>query len=325
MLALITGGGGFIGSHLAERLLDMGNAVVAVDDFSTGTLANLFSLHTCKAFKYHIGTILDKRLMAGLIREADIVYHLAASVGVHRILQHTIDSMRRNVMGTEVVLDLASQYAKRVVIASSVEVYGPSPKCPAKETERLTLGGASKGRWSYACSKAINEFMALAYHAERELPVSIVRLSNTVGARQVGDHGMVLPTFISQALREQPLTVYGSGNQSRCFVCVHDVVNGLIACAASSQAIGEIFNIGGTQEITINSLAETVIETLQSSSTVVHVPYFDAYGRGFEDIEHIVPDISKAEHLLGYKPQCNLRSIIHDVANHYKEVQCAFA
>ena len=317
MHILVTGGAGFIGSHLSEHLLASGHHVVVIDDLSTGSIRNLEAIKAHPRFEYYIDTIFNPRLMAELVDSADLIFHLAAAVGVKRIVEFPVQTIETNVKGSEVILDLAAKKLKRVIIASTSEVYGKSNKIPFSENDDLVLGSTYNARWSYACSKAIDEFLALAYFREKGLPVTVVRLFNTVGPRQTGQYGMVLPTFVNQALRGEPITVFGTGDQSRCFVHVQDVIEGLMACAKSEHAAGEIFNLGNTEEITINGLADRVLEAVGSTSEIVHVPYSQAYAPGFEDMERRVPDIRKAKKCFAYAPKRSLDDIIESVVSYF--------
>lgn len=313
MRVLITGGAGFIGSHLTERLLSLGHQVVAIDDLSTGSVDNIAGFRTAPAYTFHADSIFNRTLMAELVDYSDVVFHLAAAVGVKRIVEYPVQTIETNVAGSEIVFELASKKNKRVIITSTSEVYGKSTKFPFSETDDLVLGSTYNSRWGYACSKAIDEFLALAYHHERRLPVTIVRLFNTVGPRQTGQYGMVVPTFVRQALTNEPVTVYGTGEQSRCFGHVFDIVDGLVLLLNSEQADGEIFNLGNTEEISILDLAHRIIEATGSSSKIKLVPYSEAYGPGFEDMARRVPDISKAREWVGYNPVRSLETIIDDV------------
>lgn len=316
MRFLITGGAGFIGSHLCDHLLAQGHRVTIIDDLSTGSMDNIREAKTNGRFAYCIDTIFDKPLLAELIDEADVVFHLAAAVGVRNIVESPVRTIETNVGGSELVLGLAAKKKKRVLIASTSEVYGKSNKFPFSEEDDLVLGPTTKGRWSYACSKAIDEFLALAYHRERNLPVTIVRLFNTVGPRQTGRYGMVLPTFVKQALSGAPLTVFGDGQQSRCFAHVDDIVKGLVQCIGCDTTVGQVFNLGSTQEVTINELADRVIKAAGSKSMIMHLGYDEAYGAGFEDMQRRVPDISKAWQWFGYAPTRSLDQIVESVI-HY--------
>jgi UDP-glucose 4-epimerase len=313
MRILITGGAGFIGSHLSDYLLGRGHHVTVIDDLSTGSMENIREAKENNRFQYCIDTIFDKSLLAELIDDVEVVFHLAAAVGVLNIVESPVRTIETNVGGSELVLELAAKKKKRVLIASTSEVYGKSTKFPFSEEDDLVLGPTTKGRWSYACSKAIDEFLALAYHRERKLPVTIVRLFNTVGPRQTGRYGMVLPTFIQQALSGESLTVFGNGEQSRCFTHVDDIVKGLVQCISCNAAVGQVFNLGNTEEVTIRALAEKVIQISRSTSAIKYIRYDQAYGPGFEDMQRRVPDISKARRWFGYSPIQSLDDIIESV------------
>jgi len=313
MRCLVTGGAGFIGSHLSERLLQSGHEVLAIDDLSTGSMENIMSFRSHPSYEFHSDSIFNRRLMAELVDLADIVFHLAAAVGVKRIVDYPVQTIETNVRGTEIVLELAAKKRRRVLIASTSEVYGKSNKLPFSETDDLVLGSTYNNRWAYACSKAIDEFLALAYFREHKLPVTIVRLFNTVGPRQTGQYGMVVPTFVRQALLEEPITVFGDGRQCRCFGHVSDVLDGCLAVAADDSTAGEIFNLGNTEEISIADLARRVIALTGSRSSIRHVPYSEAYGPGFEDMHRRIPDISKAQRWLNYQPKHGLDDILQDV------------
>jgi UDP-glucose 4-epimerase len=311
--ALITGGAGFIGSHLAEELLRSGRAVEIIDDLSTGSIRNIEHLKAYSNFRYTIDTIDNEPLLAEMIDRADVVYHLAAAVGVKLIVESPVRTIETNIHGTEVVLKLANKKKKKVLVASTSEVYGKSADVPYREDQDLVMGPTNKGRWSYACSKAIDEFLALAYWREKRLPVVIVRMFNTVGPRQTGRYGMVIPTMVGQSLRKHPITVYGSGEQTRCFAYVGDVVRALVDLAEHPDAVGNVFNIGGTEEISINKLAHLIKEVTGSSSEIIHISYDEAYELGFEDMHRRVPDIAKVSALVGYKPSLTTRQIIERV------------
>jgi UDP-glucose 4-epimerase len=313
MRVLITGGAGFIGSHLADYLLGQGHRVTIIDDLSTGSMENIREAKENGRFQYCIDTIFDKPLLAELIDDAEIVFHLAAAVGVLNIVESPVRTIETNVRGSELVLELAAKKKKRVLIASTSEVYGKSTKFPFSEDDDLVLGPTTKGRWSYACSKAIDEFLALAYYRERRLPVTIARLFNTVGPRQTGRYGMVLPTFVKQALSGAPLTVFGNGEQARCFTYVGDIVKGLVQCISCDTALGQVFNLVNTEEVTMNALAGKVIKATQSTSPIRYLSYDEAYGAGFEDMQRRVPDISKARSWFGYAPTQSLDDIIKSV------------
>ena len=319
MRALLTGGAGFIGSHLAERLLELGHEVQVLDNLSTGSIDNIAHLKGRAGFSYVIDTVTNEPLLAEMIDQCDVVYHLAAAVGVKLIVEQPVHTIETNVHGTEVVLKHANKKKKLVVIASTSEVYGKSADVPFREGADLVLGATVKHRWAYACSKLIDEFLALAYWKEKKLPIVIVRLFNTVGPRQTGQYGMVLPTFVRQALAGQPITVFGDGTQSRSFTYVADVVDALVKLAQEPRAIGEVFNIGNTEEVTIRDLAERVKRITGSSSPVQLIPYDEAYEAGFEDMPRRVPDISKVGGLVGYQPRLALDEIICRVVESFQK------
>ena len=313
MRVLITGGAGFIGSHLAERLLARGDWVTIIDDLSTGSIDNFRHLKGYANFTYHIDTIVNRRLMAELVDECDVVYHLAAAVGVRLIVESPVNTIETNINGTEIVLSLAAKKRKRVIITSTSEVYGKRERVPFNENDDLVMGPTNIGRWSYACSKAIDEFLALAYWKERRLPTVVVRLFNTVGPRQTGRYGMVIPNFVRQALQGDDITVFGDGTQSRCFTHVADVVGALTKLAEHPAAIGEVYNIGSTQEVSIMELAELIRTLTHSESRIVTVPYNEAYEEGFEDMMRRVPDLTKVNKLIGYAPSYKLEEILSSV------------
>ncbi len=315
---LITGGAGFIGSHLAEAVLAAGDAVVAVDDLSTGSFRNVDHL-SARAFELVVASVDDPATMEGLVRHADLVYHLAAAVGVKLIVSDPVRTIETNIRGTEVVLRLANKWRRPVVVASTSEVYGKSERVPYAEEHDMVLGPTSHSRWAYAASKAIDEFLAVAYFRRDGLPVVIARLFNTVGPRQTGRYGMVLPTFIRQALHGEPLTVYGDGLQSRAFTYVGDAVRALLELPRHPAALGEVFNVGGGREVTILDLARLVRERTGSASEIVMVPYDEAYAPGFEDMVRRVPDISKLQRVTGFEPEVALEEIIDRVAEHYRQ------
>jgi UDP-glucose 4-epimerase len=317
--ALLTGGAGFIGSHLAERLLELGHEVHVLDDLSTGSIDNITHLQGRPGFSYVIDTVTNEPLLAEMIDQCDVVFHLAAAVGVKLIVEQPVHTIETNVHGTEVVLKHANKKKKLVVIASTSEVYGKSADVPFREGADLVLGATVKHRWAYACSKLIDEFLALAYWKEKKLPIVIVRLFNTVGPRQTGQYGMVLPTFVRQALAGQPLTVFGDGTQSRSFTYVADVVDALVKLAQEPRAVGEVFNIGNTEEVTIRELAERVKRITGSGSPVQLIPYDEAYEAGFEDMPRRVPDISKVGRLVGYQPRLGLDEIICRVVESFRK------
>lgn len=313
MDALITGGAGFIGSHLAEALLDRGDTVYVIDDLSTGSIRNIDHLKSHPRFHYTIDKVENVPVTAELVDRADVVFHLAAAVGVRLVVESPVRTIETNLRGTEVVLEQANKKKRPVFFASTSEVYGKRDHQPCCESDDLIIGPTTKGRWSYACSKAMDEFLALAYCRERGLPVVIGRFFNTVGPRQTGRYGMVLPTFVRQALSGRPITVYGDGEQSRCFGYVEDVVGAVIALMETPAAIGDVFNIGNDQEITMNDLAQRVKEATGSPSPIIHIPYEQAYSEGFEDMRRRVPDLTKIGQLIGYKPRIGIDEIINRV------------
>ncbi|MFN2516870.1 MAG: GDP-mannose 4,6-dehydratase [Pyrinomonadaceae bacterium] len=316
MRVLITGGAGFIGSHLADAYLQRGDEVLVIDDLSTGTIENIRHLKDHSRFHYTIDSVHNQPVTAELVDQSDVVFHLAAAVGVKLIVESPVRTIETNVRGTEVVLALANKKQKRVMIASTSEVYGLSADVPFREDGNLVMGATTKGRWSYACSKAIDEFLALAYWREKKLPTTIVRLFNTVGPRQTGRYGMVIPTFVKQALAGRPITVYGDGKQTRCFGYVGDVVGALIKVMDHSDSVGQVYNIGSTEEISILKLAEKVKEMTNSDSEIVFLPYDEAYEEGFEDMPRRVPDISKVKQLVGFRPQMMLEGILQSVISY---------
>jgi UDP-glucose 4-epimerase len=316
--ALITGGAGFIGSHLSEALLDAGHQVMILDNLSTGSIDNIRHLKGRAGFDYHIESVNNEPLLAELIDHADVVFHFAAAVGVKLIVEQPVHTIETNVHGTEVVLKHANKKKKLVVVASTSEVYGKSESVPFREDADLVLGPTPKHRWAYACSKAIDEFLALAYWKERKLPVIIVRFFNTVGPRQTGQYGMVIPNFVRQALAGEPITVFGDGTQSRSFTHVSDVVRALIALVNEPKAVGEVLNIGNTEEVSIRALAERVRTLTGSRSPIKLVPYDQAYESGFEDMPRRLPDLSKVKQLIGYEPQHSLDDILHHVIDYFR-------
>jgi UDP-glucose 4-epimerase len=313
MKALLTGGAGFVGSHLADALLAHGHQVSVIDDLSTGSMANIAHLKDRPGFEYVIDSVMNEPLIAELIDRADVVFHLAAAVGVKLIVEAPVRTIETNVHGTEVVLEHASKKGKLVVIFSTSEVYGKSTDVPFREDASLVIGATTKHRWAYACSKAIDEFLALAYHKERRLPVIVVRLFNTVGPRQTGRYGMVIPTFVQQALSGRPITVYGTGGQARSFTHVGDVVAALVRLVAEPRAIGNVYNIGHVEEISILELARRVKALTNSPSDIVLIPYDEAYEAGFEDMPRRVPDLTKIRELTGYAPTMALDDILRSV------------
>ena len=319
MRLLLTGGAGFIGSHLSEHLLEAGHHVSVLDNLSTGSIHNIAHLKDHPRFSYTIDSVTNEPLLAELIDDADAIFHLAAAVGVKLIVERPVHTIETNVHGTEVVLTHASKKKKLVVIASTSEVYGKSTDVPFREDADVVLGATAKHRWAYACSKLIDEFLALAYWKERQLPVLIVRLFNTVGPRQTGRYGMVLPTFVRQALAGEPITVFGDGTQSRSFTNVGDVAGALVRLVAEPRAIGEVFNIGSREEVRILDLAERVKRLAGSASPIWIIPYDQAYEAGFEDMPRRVPDISKIQGLIGFEPRVTLDEIIRRVIEHVRQ------
>lgn len=319
MKYLITGGAGFIGSHLCECLLGQGHEVFIIDDLSTGCIENIVHLKGNPRFHYTIDTIMNVPVTAELADRCDVIFHLAAAVGVRLIVNSPVRTIETNIKGTEIVLEVAEKKQKKVVLTSTSEVYGKSTQVPFSEEDDLVLGPTSKGRWSYACSKAIDEFLALAYYNERDVPVVVVRLFNTVGPRQVDRYGMVLPSFVRQALSHQPLTVYGDGSQSRCFCHVDDVIGALAGLSQTDQAVGQVFNVGSPEEVTILQLAERVRQITNSESEIRFIPYEQAYEAGFEDMKRRVPDITKVQRIIGYRPTKSLDDIIHSVVEHIRQ------
>lgn len=319
MRALLTGGAGFVGSHLSEALLDRGDEVQVLDDLSTGSIDNIQHLKGREGFDYVIDSVMNERLTAELIDRADVVFHLAAAVGVKLIVEAPVRTIETNVHGTEVILKHASKKGKLVVVFSTSEVYGKSMAIPFGEDADLVIGPTSKHRWAYACSKAIDEFLALAYWKERKLPVIVARLFNTVGPRQTGQYGMVIPNFVRQALTGAPITVFGDGEQRRAFGYVGDVVGALIKLVQEPKCVGGVFNIGNTEEISILDLARRIKALTGSASDIVLVPYDEAYEAGFEDMPRRVPDLTKIQRLVGYTPTVSLNEILALVIAHMRE------
>lgn len=310
MRTLITGGAGFIGSHLADALLAEGHQVLVLDDLSTGSIENLDHLIGQPGFRYRIDSVMNEPLLAELVDRADVVFHLAAAVGVQLIIDRPTHTIETNVGGTEVVLRQAAKKKKKVILASTSEVYGKSVDVPFREDSDLVLGPTSRHRWAYACSKMLDEFLGLATFREKGVPVVVVRLFNTIGPRQTGRYGMVVPRFVDQALRGEPVTVYGDGQQSRSFTWVGDVVRALLLLANEPRAVGEVFNIGNGAEISISALAEKIIAMTGSHSRLIRVPYDEAYGPGFEDMPRRVPDLKKIRELVGYNPSVHLDEML---------------
>jgi UDP-glucose 4-epimerase len=313
---LITGGAGFIGSHLSDAYLERGDDVFIIDDLSTGSFQNIAHLKGNPHFHYTIDSVHNQPVTAELVDQCDVIFHLAAAVGVKLIVESPVRTIETNVRGTEVILALANKKKKPVLVASTSEVYGLSMDVPFREDGNLVMGATVKGRWSYACSKAIDEFLALAYWREKKLPTRVVRLFNTVGPRQTGQYGMVIPTFVKQALAGRPITVYGDGTQTRCFGYVGDIVGALVKLMDHEGAVGEVFNIGSNEEVSILELAQRIKELTRSESEIVMVPYAEAYEEGFEDMPRRVPDISKVDALVGFRPQMTLDGILKSVIDY---------
>jgi UDP-glucose 4-epimerase len=319
MKALITGGAGFIGSHLAEELLGRGHQVVAFDNLSTGSLDNIAHLRKYPGFDFYSGSILETSNLSPLVEQADCIYHLAASVGVMHILEHPLVALETNARGTENVLRLAAEQGKKqVVLASSSEVYGKTAKIPFCEDDDIVLGPTSVSRWGYACGKAFDEFLGLAYHQQEGLPVVVLRFFNTIGPRQQGHYGMVAPRFVAQAQAGEPIPVHGDGEQMRSFTYVKDVAKAVVDISQAPAAEGQVFNVGSNREISINGLAQLVRQTLDSKSEIVHIPYSAAYGPGFEDPQRRLPDISKIQKYINYNPTTDLAFMIREIADAIK-------
>lgn len=318
MKALITGGAGFIGSHLAEALIRKGSAVIVLDNLSTGRLENLKKIERSHKFEFVEGSVLDMSLVDKLAEHCDVIFHLAAAVGVELIVKKPLESLSTNIKGSEIVLEMAHRYHKKILITSTSEIYGKNLNGPLKETDDRILGSPLKSRWSYSTAKAVDEMLAFLYWKEKSVPSIIVRLFNTVGPRQTGNYGMVMPRFISAALKNKSLMVYGSGSQTRCFLHVDDAVAALISLMNEPRAVGEVFNIGSQEEISIENLARKVIKILRSKSSIKYLPYEKAYEEGFEDMPRRVPDISKIRKLIGFKPTYSLSEIIKDISSHIR-------
>ncbi len=321
MRYLITGGAGFIGSHLADALIAQGHSVLAMDDFSTGRHENIAHLEGHPLFNIVCADIADEAIVRDCVAGADRVYHLASAVGVRLVVEQPVRTIETIVHGTSVVLKACSRYRKPVLVTSTSEVYGKSSKVPFSEDDDLVIGPSYRRRWGYACSKALDEFLAMAYWHHSHVPVVITRLFNTVGPRQTGQYGMVLPRFVQQALKDEPLTVYGDGSQTRCFCHVKDVVDGLMRLMELPAARGQVFNIGNNEEVSIRDLAERVIRLTGSRSTIKLVPFEDAYGSDFEDMQRRLPDLSKIEQAVGYHPRYSLDNIIRDIVEYYGRKQ----
>jgi len=318
MKTLITGGAGFIGSHLTEELLKHGNQVIVIDNLSTGRYSNVSHLLENKKFEFVEGSILDTVLVDKLIERVDAVFHLAAAVGVDLIVKKPLESLTTNIKGSEVVLDAVLRYRKKILITSTSEIYGKNTNGPLKEDDDRILGSPLKTRWGYSTAKAVDEMLAYLYWKEKDVPSIIVRLFNTVGPRQTGTYGMVMPRFIQQALKDEAITVYGSGKQSRCFLHVKDAVSTLIKLINEPKAVGKVFNIGSQEEIRIDQLAKEIIASTKSKSEIVYIPYEQAYEEGFEDMQRRIPDTTKINKLVGFKPTFTLSEIIKDIVKYIK-------
>ncbi|HPT08049.1 MAG TPA: GDP-mannose 4,6-dehydratase [Candidatus Omnitrophota bacterium] len=318
MKVLITGGSGFIGSHLSDKLVNSGNTVCVLDDLSTGRLQNISHLQNNPNFQLVVGTILNETLVDKLVERCDVIFHLAAAVGVDLIVKKPLESLTTNIKGSEMVLEMAQRYNKKILITSTSEIYGKNVNGPLKEGDDRILGSPLKTRWSYSTAKAVDEMLAYVYWKEKQVPTIIVRLFNTVGPRQTGYYGMVMPRFIEQALHNKPITVYGTGKQTRCFTHVTDVVNALIKLSNEPKALGEVFNIGSQEEISIEQLAREVIKFTKSKSKIEFVPYETAYEEGFEDMQRRVPDTTKLNKLIGFKTTYGLTEIINDIVLYLK-------
>jgi UDP-glucose 4-epimerase len=319
MKILITGGAGFVGSHLADKLHGEGHEITIIDNLSTGRYQNVAHLEGKERFRLIIDTVLNESLMEELIRESDRVFHMASAVGVKLIMEHPVKTIETIFRGTDVVLNCCARFRKRVLIPSTSEVYGKSTQVPFAEDNDILKGSTSKHRWAYACAKELDEFLALAHWKETRLPVVIVRLFNTVGPRQTGQYGMVVPNFVKSAVRGEPLIVHGDGGQSRCFGHVLDVVEGLTKAIETPACFGQVMNIGNAEEVTIKQLAEKAIELTGSQSEIKYIPYEKAYGEGFEDMRRRVPSLEKAKRLINYQPTRTLELIINDVAEQFRE------
>jgi UDP-glucose 4-epimerase len=325
MKILITGGAGFVGSHLADRLIKEGNEITVIDDLSTGRYSNVEHLEGNENFRLIIDTVLNQSLMEELIRDTDRVYHMASAVGVRLIMEQPVKTIETIFHGTDVILKFCSRYRKRVLIPSTSEVYGKGASIPFSEEDDLLTGATDKHRWAYACAKTLDEFLALAHWKETRLPVVVVRLFNTVGPRQTGQYGMVVPRFVHAAMRNEPITVHGDGTQQRCFGHVYDVVEGLVKVLETPECFGQVINLGNDDEVSIIGLAEKAIAANGSSSQIKYIPYEEAYGDGFEDMRRRVPDLAKAKRLIGYQPTRTLDDIINDVAAEFRSSAAASA
>ncbi len=325
MKILITGGAGFVGSHLSDKLIGQGHEITVIDDLSTGRYSNVEHLEGNGKFRLIIDTVLNARLMEELIRETDRVYHMASAVGVKLIMERPVQTIETIFRGTDIVLAFCSRYRKRVLIPSTSEVYGKGASIPFREEDDLLTGSTDKHRWAYACAKTLDEFLALAHFKETRLPVVVVRLFNTVGPRQTGQYGMVVPRFVHAAIKNEPITVHGDGKQARCFGHVYDVVEGLAKLLDSPECFGQVINLGNAEEVSIKQLADRAIELTGSTSEIRYIPYEEAYGEGFEDMRRRVPSLEKAKRLIGFQPTRSLNDIINDVANEFKKESAAAA
>ena len=319
MKVLITGGAGFIGSHLSDELIALGNEVTILDDLSTGRFENITHLDGNKSFQFIEGTILNEMLVDKLVERCDVVYHLAAAVGVDLVVKKPLESLVTNIKGSEIVLDMAHRYHKKILITSTSEIYGKNENGPLKEDDDRILGSPLKVRWGYSTAKAVDEMLAYIYWKEKNVPTIIVRLFNTVGPRQTGAYGMVVPRFVNQAIKNENITVYGTGKQSRCFLHVKDVIKTLVKLMNNKDAVGQVFNIGSQEEISVENLAKKIIEITKSKSKLVYISYEKAYEEGFEDMQRRVPDTSKVNKLVGFKPTIDLEGIIKSVVEYYKK------
>jgi UDP-glucose 4-epimerase len=319
MKVLITGGAGFIGSHLSDELIALGNEVAILDDLSTGRFENITHLDGNKSFQFVEGTILNETLVDKLVERCGVVYHLAAAVGVDLVVKKPLESLVTNIKGSEIVLDMAHRYHKKILITSTSEIYGKNENGPLKEDDDRILGSPLKVRWGYSTAKAVDEMLAYIYWKEKNVPTIIVRLFNTVGPRQTGAYGMVVPRFVNQAIKNEDMTVYGTGKQSRCFLHVKDVIKTLIKLMNNKDAVGQVFNIGSQEEISVENLAKKIIEITKSKSKLVYISYEKAYEEGFEDMQRRVPDTTKVNNLVGFKPTIDLEGIIKSVVEYYKK------
>ncbi len=319
MRVLVTGGAGFVGSHLSERLLAEGHEITIIDNLSTGGIRNIEALQKNPNFHLVVDSVTNVPTLEPFIRQSDLIYHLAAAVGVKLIVKEPVNTIETNIRGTEAVLYLANKWRKPILLTSTSEVYGKNSKSPFTEDDDMVFGPTTHSRWSYACSKAIDEFLAIAYYRMNRLPIIVARLFNTVGPRQTSQYGMVLPTFVRQAVRNQAITVYGTGQQRRTFTYVSDVIEALVRLPQETRAFGEVFNVGGDREISMMELAELVKSRAKSASSIVTIPYDEAYAPGFEDMPRRVPNISKITSMIGYRPTVSLEEIVDRVINHFRQ------